>query len=365
MSKACAALFALALGACVHTEPFRSADGTVVPESVAVMERTELGGVPQSIWIRGLDRSAPLLVLLHGGPGASESALFRHFDAELERHFVVVYWDQRGAGRSYAPALPPSSLTIGRMLHDLDELVDQLRVRFGERRVVLLAHSWGTVLGTLYAHACPAKVALYAGTGQIVSKREGDRRARAFALAAAHARDDRAAIEALQRIDVDRPTVDDLFALSRAVERTGGTFHAGLSTGKLLLAALSTDEAGLLDLALFGRGNRFSHEALLGEFAAVDLTPLRRFDVPVVLLLGRHDMVTPSALAEEWFDRVEAPAKRLVWFERSAHNAPFEEPARFVKAVKEIVRDVDGIVRPPGGCRLPPSAGVGTAGPTR
>lgn len=94
---------------------------------------------------------------------------------------------------------------------------------------------------------------------------------------------------------------------------------------------------GLLDLALFGIGNRYSHERLLDEFLRVDLTILRRFDVPVTLLLGRHDHVTSSALAQVWFDGPGAPAKRLIWFEGSAHNVPFDEPKEFVRAMVEQV----------------------------
>lgn len=334
------ALLALvaSMAACMHTAPFRAEDGTPVPGSVASMEHVRLGGVEQSVWFRGLNRHDPVLILLHGGPGASESALFRHFDAALERYFVVVYWEQRGTGRSFHADMNCESLTIERLLGDLDELVDRLRDRFGHRKVVLLAHSWGTVLGTLYAQRHPDKVAAYVGTGQITNKREDDRVGYRYALAQARSRDDARAIAQLEAIDIAQPSVDDLFELGRLIERFGGSFHADLSTGRLMLAALSTDEAELRDLVLFGRGNRFSHECLIDEFLDVDLTRERRFDVPVFFLLGRYDQVTSSTLAQAWFEQIDAPVKRLVWFEHSAHNPPFEEPAAFDRVLVEQVR---------------------------
>ena len=85
----------------------------------------------------------------------------------------------------------------------------------------------------------------------------------------------------------------------------------------------------------FGRGNRFSLEALRPEYSRVDLTRVRRFEVPVVFMLGRHDWHVPAVLAADYFATIEAPTKRLVWFERSAHDPPFEEPAAFVRAVVE------------------------------
>lgn len=101
------------------------------------------------MWVRGVDRRRPLLVVLQGGPGTSEGALFGHYDADLERHFVVVQWEQRGTGRSYHADIAPESMTVAQLLADLDQLVDALRQRFGQQRVVVLGHSWGTVLGTL------------------------------------------------------------------------------------------------------------------------------------------------------------------------------------------------------------------------
>ena len=325
----------LALTACTGTRPFTDRAGRVVPGSVARMETVALGGVEQAVWLRGRDSTAPALVLLHGGPGASEAALFRHYDAALEDHFLVVYWEQRGAGRSYRSDIPRSSMTIARMLRDLDELVDAVRSRFGKERVVLLGHSWGTVLGTLYAHEHPEKVAAYVGVAQIADFAQGERVSLAWALREAERRGDERALRKLRAMAPAPRSVDDELELGRWVERFGGTRRGGLSTGKLIWAALRTDEASLVDLVKFGRGNRFSLEALRPEYSRVDLTRVRRFEVPVVFMLGRHDWHVPAVLAADYFATIEAPTKRLVWFERSAHDPPFEEPAAFVRAVVE------------------------------
>ena len=105
------------------------------------------------------DRGNPALILLHGGPGASESALFRHYNAELEKYFLAVYWEQRGTGRSYHSDLAPESMTIEQFLRDLDEVVELVKRRFHKDKVVLLGHSWGTALGTIYSFRHPKKLA--------------------------------------------------------------------------------------------------------------------------------------------------------------------------------------------------------------
>lgn len=328
----CAAILAFAIPAilsctgCVHTRPFADAKGNVLPGSIARMEVTSIGGMEQSLWFRGEDRGNPALILLHGGPGISESALFRHYNADLERHFLMVYWEQRGTGRSYHAGIPPGSMTIAQFLRDLDEVVDLVRRRFHKEKVILLGHSWGTILGTIYAFRHPGKVMAYIGVAQIADVPEGHRLSQEFALGEAEKRSNARAVTALKNIGPRPGSVDQMLELGAWVERFGGTFRHGLSTGSLILAALETDEANLVDLIRFGQGNRFSLDHL--------------FKVPVFFLLGRHDRRVPAELAARYFDTIHAPCKRLVWFEHSAHNPPFEEPERFNRAVEETVADL-------------------------
>src|SRR5579872_1776595 len=127
-----------------RTAPFRNADGSLLAGSVAEAGLWRIGGVMQWVMVRGRNTANPLLVTLHGGPGSSETPLLRSFNAALEDSYTVVYWDQRGAGRSYNRSIPPESMTVDRFVADLDELIDNLAARFGKRRVVLLGHSWGS-----------------------------------------------------------------------------------------------------------------------------------------------------------------------------------------------------------------------------
>ena len=303
-----------------------------------MMTDATIGGLQQRLWFRGLSVNQPAVILLHGGPGASEAALFRHFNADLERAFLMVYWEQRGAGRSYRGSIPPESMTIDQFVRDLDEVVELVLHRFQKDRVVLLGHSWGSAIGLLYAARHPEKVAAYVGTGQVADMREGERLSYEFALAEARDRGHRDGLKALQTIGPPPHTVDQMLTSRKWVERFGGAFHAKLSTGGLIWAALQTDEANLVDLIKFGQGNEFSLEHLWAEFRDLELDEaLIRFQTPVVFMLGRHDWQVPAILAARYFDRIEAPYKRLVWFERSAHHPPFEEPERFNRTLVEIL----------------------------
>jgi pimeloyl-ACP methyl ester carboxylesterase len=328
----------LSAACAIHTTPFVDSRGQRIPGSVATMTDELIGGIQQRLWFRGLDATKPAVILLHGGPGASEAALFRHFNADLEHAFLMVYWEQRGAGRSYRGSIPPESMTIEQFVRDLDDVVELVRDRFDKDRVVLLGHSWGSAIGLLYAVRHPGKVAGYVGVGQVVDMRQGERLSYEFARGEAYRRNDDDAIKALRRIGTPPHTVDEMLTARKWVDRFGGSFHTNLSTGRLIWAALQTDETNLIDLIKFGKGNRFSLEHLWDEFRAFDIDDrLSTFEMPIVFMLGRHDWQVPAVLAARYFQRIHAPDKRLVWFEQSAHNPPFEEPERFNRAVVEAL----------------------------
>jgi pimeloyl-ACP methyl ester carboxylesterase len=184
----------------VKTPPFRGSHGEVLSGSNAEIAYRPLGGLDQWVMIRGESRANPPLILLHGGPGLSETPLFRRFNAPLEKSFTVVYWDQRGAGKSFDPDLPRSSMTVEQFLSDLDDLVEAVRARLDRTKVVIFGHSWGSALGTLYAGRFPEKVAAYIGSGQYGDGAAGEAASYAFALAEAQRRGNRMALRKLREI---------------------------------------------------------------------------------------------------------------------------------------------------------------------
>lgn len=327
----------VSIGGCAHTSPFLDAQGRTVLGSVALMKQESIGSIQQQLWIRGVSTSNPALVLLHGGPGASEASLFRHFDADLENHFLVVYWEQRGAGRSYHRDIPRDSMTMAQFLDDLDEVVELVRDRYHKDKVILLGHSWGSALGMLYAYKHPEKVAAYVGVGQVANMPAGELASYNFALREAEKVNHSMALRQLEAIGTPPHTVEAMLVSRKWVEHFGGSFSGELSMGYLIWAALRTDEASLVDLYKFDKGNQFSLECLWPEFRDLDLTRYTQFETPIFFLLGRHDWQVPAVVAEEYFDQVEAPGKALVWFENSGHNSPFEEPGKFVEV---MVKDV-------------------------
>ena len=321
------------------TRLFTDAHGTPLANAVADAKFLRIGGVDQWVMVRSRNVANPLLIVLHGGPGASATALHRIWNRELEDAFTVVYWDQRGAGRSFSKSIPAESMTIERLLADLDELIDRMLARFGKQRVVIMGHSWGSALGTLYSTRTPAKVAAYVGIGQISHMAQSEAESYAFALARAEARGHRKAASDLRAMGPPPFPIPALMRQRRWLMAVGGAFGRHMSVPKLIWWTMSAPEATPFDFVRLIRGTRFSIDALWPQMELLRLDrDNRRFDVPVFFLLGRLDKQVVATLAADYFENIDAPHKELVWFEESGHFLPFEEPARFNAVLIERVR---------------------------
>lgn len=318
---------------------------SIAAAPVHIRTHLDVDGARLYMAIQGDNDQAPLLIWLHGGPGGAERPLFRLYNAPLERSFVVVYLDQRGAGRSFDPRADPAQLTVARHLADLGAVIEHLLGEFGDRPVVLVGHSWGSALGLLYAQAHPDQIAAFVGVGQVTS--EIDREWSQYRFAEAEARQ-RERSDDLDRIEENGPppfTVQQELTIQGFVDRYGGYWRNRPSLLMLALRAGLRGYAMPWELPRIFKGNNVSLRAMNDELLELDL-PARvpSVAVPVIFMLGRYDKQVDSALAAAYFERLSAPMKRLKWFD-TAHNIPFEAPEEFNDSLPGLLRSV-GVVIP-------------------
>lgn len=311
-----------------------------VHRPVHMKEYVSVGDARLYLAIRGRSDEVPLLIWLHGGPGGAERPLFRLYNAALEQRFLVVYLDQRGAGRSFDREADPGRLTIARHLADLDAVIGRLLAEFGSRPVVLVGHSWGSALGLLYAQAHPDMVGAFVGIGQVTAELPRQESQYRFVTAEA---DRRGEVDELAKIKAIGPppfTVAAELSVQRFVERYGG-YWRGRPNAFLLLARAGLQGSAMpWELPGMIRGNDVSLHAMHEELLMLDLrNRVPAVDVPVIFMLGRYDRQVDSALAAEYFEQLSAPVKRLKWFD-TAHNIPFEAPDAFNDSLVELLASV-------------------------
>lgn len=336
----------LALAAC--------APAAGAAECVRHEARLAVDGAALYLLVRGDAADAPLLLWLHGGPGGAERPLFRHFNGALEEHFVVAYWDQRGAGRSFDPEADPSELTVGRHLADLAAVVAHLRQRFARERLVLAGHSWGGALALLHARDHAGEVAAVLAVSPLVAPRASRQAEFDFVLGEAVRRADEDALAKLRELGAPPyASAGEALAVERIADRYGAVYHAPPSRVWTVLRGILAGLVTPAEIPRMIRANEISLEAMHEELGTLDLrASVPRLEVPVVFLLGRHDRHVDARIGAAYLEALEAPSKQLVWFEGSAHNPPFEEPERFNAAVVEALRPLALAceARSPNGC---------------
>ena len=334
----CARLFAGLLAAGLGA-PALSAESAAggVDQSTFV----PLGGLDQWIGIRGEDRRNPVLLVVHGGPGEAQWPYADHYRG-WEKRFTVVLWDQRGAGHTYGRyGAKTPDMTLDRIAGDGLELADHLRRTLGKRKIILLGHSWGSIVGATMAARRPEPFAAYVGTGQVESwKATVDGK---FDILLAKARADGDAATVKQMEATGRPDPKDssqFFALSNRLNALEAPSDIAWikSIRAEVPASLKADPKNFQD---FMDGFDFSARQLLPDQMAADLAATAgRIETAFFLIQGRDDVITPTLAAVDYFDRVKAPYKKLVLIPGAGHFAYMTAPDAFLDALVDAVRPV-------------------------
>ncbi len=330
-SLACGLAFnVLALSAAAAQGPTRGVDQTSF---------VSIGGIDQWVSVQGLDRSNPVLLVVHGGPGESQWPVADRY-RPWQRAFTVVLWDQRGSGRTYGRyGAQTPDFSLDRIASDGIELAEYLTRTLGKQRVIVLGHSWGSDVAVQMVQRRPDLFAAYVGTGQVASWEATSHQQYELALARARRDGDAAAIAKLEsngRPDPRDPKhafAVDLWLAMAATDR------AWIQSLRASLPALKVTHPK--DIQDFEDGFRFSVARALPDQMKTDLPrTARTFAVAFFVIQGQDDVMTPTRAAVDYFDRVAAPVKELVLIPEAGHFAFMTAPEAFLEALVAKVRPV-------------------------
>ncbi len=313
------------------------------PNGIDEAKYVEIGGIEQWITVRGEDRRNPVLLFLHGGPGEATNpwayALFRPW---LER-FTVVQWDQRGAGRTLGRngASAASTIAIDRMVQDGIELTELLRRELKQDKVILVGHSWGSILGVLMAKARPDLFYAFVGTGQVVDPSRNYGVAYDELLRAAKRRREQRAIHELE--EVGPPPWRD--GRGFQVERKWSNVfeRADIFLPSTFGLALTAPGDSLRDVNDWLDGQVLSADHLVPVTSVLPAAALGGdFALPVFVIQGGEDFTTPTSLARSFVKSIHAPRKAFVAIEGGGHFAVFMKSDVFLR---ELIARVLPVVK--------------------
>jgi pimeloyl-ACP methyl ester carboxylesterase len=327
-----AVTFLLAACTSQDTGPIVDDKGQVVAGSIARLEKIKLGGVDQWILIRGRKATNPIVLKIHGGPGQAEMAT-RAMNVRLERDFVVVEWDQRGAGKSADAIEPIAAMTLDQIVQDTLDLSRLLITRFDQPKIILVGSSWGSVVGMHAIAREPSLYRAFVSTGQIANFVEGMSVGYQFLLEEAARRHDDKALAQLKAIGtppfLGPGSADKRQIYSQRLEDYGAIWHSAAKFDRVGWM-LSSVEYAWPEKLMYSRAAGRSFDLLLPDLAKVNLaTQIPRVEVPVYFAIGRFDRLAPIQVSRTYFDQLNAPRKEWIWFESSAHFPQWEEVDKF------------------------------------
>jgi len=342
-------IHALVCAASLTTPPCTLAQAPetyAIDPSRGIDERTylDIDGVAEYVIIRGEDRHNPVLLFVHGGPGAAASLYaWKYFTrGGWEKNFTVVHWDQPGAAKTFEKAgkrLDPD-LTVDRIVDDGIAVSETVARRLGKNKIVLVGGSWGTLVGVKMAKKRPDLFAAYVAAGQIVNKPEDEAVGYRQVLDKARARSNAAAVAELEKSGPPPYATNAAFIAQRkwasAFERM-----PAIDARKEVETTPGTVPA---DLQLWYQGflasdAHFRGTDMKGIAATVDLRAFGpMFAVPVFFIQGTDDDITPMSQVASYYEWIEAPSKRLIALEGAGHNAVISRAAEFARLLDTHVR---------------------------
>lgn len=326
-------------------QPYLDENGKLLVGSLSEKIHVQINGVDQGMFIKSRNIHNPVLLFVHGGPGMPEYWLTQRYPIGLEDHFTVAWWEQRGTGLSYHD-IQPEGMTAEQFVADTIEVTRYLLNRFGQEKIYLMGHSWGSYIGVQAAAQAPELYYAYIGMGQVSYQIQSEQLAYEYALAYYRQNGDQRMV---RKLEAAPPTTSVPLPAAYEALRDEYMHTAGIGTTRemksvitgIFLPSWQFREYTLTEKVNLWRGKVYSRSRDFGlwdTMQATDLTQqVAELSIPVYFFHGRYDYTCAYPLAKTFFDELQAPLKGFYTFEHSAHSPLFEEPE---KALRILLEDV-------------------------
>lgn len=303
--------------------------------SLNVLEQVEINGSNHEIMIRGNDNNNPVIIVIHGGPGALEIPYADKYQDLLETNFTVVHYDQRASGKSYHFFEDYSTLSTELLVEDLLAMTDYISERLGQEKVILMGHSFGTYIGIQAAYKAPEKYEAYIGIGQMSDIRESEIDSLNYCIKQAQFAGNLDDVIYLQGL-TEQIKNGDMVTPRNYVIKYGGATRLIENPDGDNIGVLLSSEYNLLDVIRYNLGMGYSQNMLLGDVLTNPLPNIvTKLEIPFYFVMGKYEYMTSSNAAKKYFEMIEAEKKEFISFEQSAHYPQYEEKEKFYEWMSE------------------------------
>lgn len=310
-------------------------------------EMVDIGGIKQSIYFRGENKDNPVILFLHGGPGSPETAFLHTFQYELEEDYTIVQWEQRNSGKTYYANNPEEvlkTLSFDTVLNDAWEVSQYVMDKLDKEKIIVLGHSWGTVLGTALVQTHPDSFSAYISVGQVVNMNENESVGYEKVLEAARNagnEKDIKAIEALAPYPAANYTVD----FNKTIMKLRGyqakyKLAVGM-TYDVMLQALTSPYYTMKELMYFLNVDVLYYQEpimnyLFNEYDAHNFGT--EYSMPVFYIMGENDFQTPITISEKFFSEIKAPVSKFFSVPDAGHVTMTDNTEEFTRIMLEEIK---------------------------
>ncbi len=305
-------------------------------------EYAHVGGIEHYLLHYQSKPEDPVLLFIHGGPGQTESFIAYVVEEYVQRDYNIVYYDQRGAGKTWLKnkKCRPDTETLKR---DLLEIVLYLKKKYGKDKIGILGHSWGSVLGSMFALEHPEHTLCYIGCGQVIEIMENERIGYAILKAAIEKSGNKKDRRKLEKIgEYPTPHFDwNAYRRMGQIRSLQGKYGLAQDFSRALIGLWRRSPImGIRDLLPFITGISVNMQ-VMKELMSFDLRKSGScYQVPVYYVLGEKDNQTPIEISRRYFEDVQAPDKKLYLIPDAGHAPMIDNVKAYREALREIVRFV-------------------------
>lgn len=295
-----------------------------------------IGGIEQWITIKGDDKTKPVILFIHGGPGSTMSQYAGNIYSTWEKDFVLVNWDQRGAGKTYGRNAPAevnedyyveNPLTVERMTKDGIEITKYILDYLDKQKVILVGTSWGSLLGMQMILESPALFDAYVGHAQFVNFSRNIKYAYTKVYELSKSKEDKISLEKLNTLGEppykDARSYGQLLRIVKKYEAENSTPAPDAWWEIALQYDNEKDSKDRYDGDDYSFINLVGHEKLGIKSMVSDIDFDKNgliINIPVYLIQGEHDILTSKAVNKSYFDKIKAPKKEYFLLPDAAHS---------------------------------------------
>jgi pimeloyl-ACP methyl ester carboxylesterase len=290
-------------------------DSAVFGKSIHESLSINAGNISQWIKIDGDNDQNAVLLFLHGGPGGSVISYSNRFTKELQKHFIVVQWDQRETGKTKSLNSSPAHLTVPLFENDALEIINYLRSKFHQDRILISGHSWGGFLALVIASHHPEFILACFAAAPMIYQLESEKMALSKMKVLAEQENNKDALQELAKIRIPFENGTQLFYHRKWLYQL-------INRRKVPFSQAYVENWSKTWLPLFNDASQMNFFEVAPEIKC-----------PIYFMVGTKDFQTNFELTEHYFEKLKAEKKELFWFRDSAHGLNLTESKKFQQVI--------------------------------